>query len=113
MKKHSRFTRGWAVRRYVGSLFQLAAWRLCDPHDVWMIEYRNENDNACCMAHTGFCSTARVRAREMGGKIVGCNVTTNDWDNQEFAYRPRYPSIFLRNRGDVRDAKARDAKGAK
>jgi hypothetical protein len=78
MKKHSRFTRTWAIRRYVGSLFQRAAWRLCDPHDVWMIEYRHENDNACALTHTGFYSTALIRARELGGKVTGHNVQTID-----------------------------------
>lgn len=78
MKTRSRFSPKWAVRRYVGSVFQRLAWLMCDPHDVWMIEYRNEKDNACCLAHTGVYSTARIRAKEMGGKITGCNVQTID-----------------------------------
>lgn len=77
-RKKSRHTRAWSVRRFVGSIFQRLAWRLCDPHDSWMIEYRDHEDRACCCVRTAHYNQALVMARELKGRITGCNVQTVD-----------------------------------
>lgn len=63
------------IRRWVGRLCQDLAWRLTNPHDSWMIDYRNADGHACAEVSTGHYNSARAVARELGGKIVGWRVT--------------------------------------
>lgn len=66
-RDHSRF------RLWLGSLCQVAAWFLCDPHDDWSVVYRCDGHNYCRVVH-GPYHMARAVARELGGKIDGCRV---------------------------------------
>lgn len=66
------------LRRFLGSLCQRLAWRLCDPHDAWLVEYRLPDDRVghpdgklhSEIVH-GPYSMARAKARELHGRILG------------------------------------------
>lgn len=65
----------WKTRWFVGSIFTRLSWRILDPHDSWLIDYRQDG-HACCRVCKGFHSQARAVARELNGRISGCSVTT-------------------------------------
>lgn len=58
---------GWATK---------LSFVLSDPHDTWVIEYRDEDGKLFGAICTGHYSVARVRARELGGKIIGFRART-------------------------------------
>lgn len=62
-----------AVRYWLAWRLQQLAWDLADPHDRWMIDYWMEG-RKCALVHNGSWSSAKTRARELSGKIVGHNV---------------------------------------
>lgn len=66
-----RFTLRWRVRRWLGGIAQVIAWRLCDPHDNWVIDYRDKEGRMFGVNALGFYSMARCRARELKGEVVG------------------------------------------
>jgi hypothetical protein len=71
----NRHTRMWRVRYWMGGHVQRLAWRLFDPHDRWMIDYRDRQGRAYAVVREGFYSVARASARELRGKIVGNNAS--------------------------------------
>lgn len=76
MSNRNRSTFRWKVRLWLGSHAQRIVWWLCDPHDRWMIEYRDAQGRMFGHVSTGFYSLARVVAKELGGEIVGSGVIT-------------------------------------
>ena len=72
---NSRRTLKWRIRFFFGGFCQNLAFRLCDPHDTWMVQYY-VNDRPHAQTVKGFYHDARAKARELKGKIIGHNVTT-------------------------------------
>jgi len=83
----NRRTWKWRLRYRLGGMLNRVVWRLCDPHDSWMIDYRDKEGRAFGVVSTGFYHLARARARELGGKIVGCKVTTIPADGDGDGWR--------------------------
>ncbi len=70
----------WFRYRLGGSL-QRIVWRLCDPHDSWMIEYRGADGRHMGQIITGHYHDARAFCREHRGRILGdraCTIPAGD-----------------------------------
>lgn len=76
MSPYVRTSLVWKLRFLLGGWLQKIVWRVLDPHDTWMIEYRDKKGVPFAIARTGFYSTARACAREVSGKITGHSVTS-------------------------------------
>ena len=59
-------------RRWLGSLCQVAAWHLLDPHSNWAVEYPND-DGMYGKIIKGRYSQARAFCREHRGRVLGEN----------------------------------------
>lgn len=71
MKRREGFV--WWLRFAIGGRLQHLAWRLCDVHSNWVIDYTDiESGRPCSLLHEGPYSAARKVARKFNrGRIVG------------------------------------------
>lgn len=63
----------WLTRQSLGVWCQHAAWQLLDPYDDWVVDYRLNGTPYGRTVH-GRYSTARAAAKELHGRVVGCQV---------------------------------------
>lgn len=89
MKSTNRKTWRWQVRYWIAWKMQKSVWALQDPYDSWVIDYTSPEGFSSMLVHKGPYSNARIRCRELSGKIVGHSaIELRDDDNYQSAEYP-------------------------